>query len=57
MSSSYPESISLGSKTVIKLALLRLVRLDYGVEAILKYKIEKWVRKNMPDLYTRTTRL
>lgn len=41
VSSSYPESISPGSKTMIKLALLRPVRLDYGVEAILKYKIEK----------------
>lgn len=39
--SSYPESISLGSKTVIKLALLRPVRIDYKVEAILKHKIER----------------
>lgn len=41
VSSSYPESISLGSKTVIKLALLRPVRIDYKVEAILKHKIER----------------
>lgn len=41
MVSSNTESISLDSRTGIKWAFLRPVRLDYKAEAILKHKTER----------------